>query len=228
MPSRSYIPTTLADRAAWYSNFALYVAANFVALGLQTGDNDVIQAKADAFANAFALAQAAETRTPVTIAGQVAADNDCITTMRFYAGVINATPAVTDEQRAALQITIRAEGPGSKTPIAAPLTWPVLTIAEIGPLLHRMFWRDSSAPTLQVRAKPFGAIGIQLFQYIGATPPSGPEDANFIGNFTRLPVTVNLDPSKIGQTAYYYARWYTARGLEGPLVGPVSATIANS
>lgn len=227
MPSRSYIPTTLADRAAWYANFAAYIALNYAALGLVSGDNDVIQAKATAFATAFDLAQTAETRTPVTIAGQVAADNDCIATCRFYANIINGTAAVTDEQRAALQITIRAEGPGSKTPISAPLTWPVLTLRAIGPLLHTFDWRDSSAPTLKVRAKPFGAQGMQLFQYVGATPPASPDLATFIGNFTRLPVVVELDPAHIGQTAYYYARWYTARGLEGPLVGPVTGTVAN-
>lgn len=226
MANRNYIPTTLADRATWMANFAAYVAINYLALGLQASDNTVIQAKLGAFAAAYEAAQTAGTRTPVTIAAQVTSDNDALQTARFYAQNINNNPGTTDDQRAALQITIRQTTPRGR--IAAPATWPVLTMRNVGPLQHTIIWRDSEAPTVKVRAKPYGAQGIQLFQHIGATPPADPSSSTFLGNFTRLPVIVDLDPANIGQTAYYYARWVTARGLEGPLVGPLTATVSNA
>lgn len=225
MPVRNYIPTKLADRSTWMANFATYVAANYLALALTSSDNDVIQAKLGAFDTAYATASVAETRSPVTIAAMVAADNDSLQTARFYSQLINNNPSTTDDQRAALQITIRQGVPRGR--ISAPTSWPVLFIAAIQPLNHKLGWRDSEAPTIKVRSKPYGALGIQLFQYTGATPPADPSLAKFVGNYTRLPVDVAQDAGSIGQTAYYYARWVTARGLEGPLVGPVSATIAN-
>lgn len=226
MPNRNYIPTKLTDRAAWYDNFASYVADNFLALGLQSGDNDIIQAKMAAFATAFVAAQSAATRTPVTIATQVASDGDANDVARQYAQIMNNNPAVTDDQRAALQITIRTARPFGR--ITAPLTWPLLTVEKYGPLIHFLSWRDSAALSVKIKSKPFGAASAQLFMHVGATPPADPATAVFVGNFTRLPVTVEHDNASIGQTAYYYARWITNRGLEGPLVGPVSATVSNT
>lgn len=219
----NYIPQRLTEMVAWMTNFADYVATNWAALGLTTIDRDTIVAQASGMGAVHAAAQSADTRTPATVAAQTTARNASLAVFRLYSQIINNNLAVTDEQRAALQITIRAT---AKTPIAAPLTWPVLTVRAINPLQHVFLWRDSSAPSLNVRSKPFGALGAQLFQYIGVTPPSTPKLAVFVGLFTRLDIVVDLEAGDVGKTAYYYARWITARGLEGPLVGPVTATIA--
>lgn len=225
MPARNYIPAKLADRQLWFQNFADYAAANYAALGLVSADNDVIQAANTLFQSTYTSAQTAETRSPVTIAALVTANNAMAQTARSYAILINNNPAVTDAQRAALQITIRTAAPFGR--ISAPLTWPVVSVRNIGPLQHTLSYRDSSFPSeSKVRAKPFGAASMQLFVHVGATPPADPATALFVGNFTRLPVVVPFDSANVGQTAYYYARWVTGRGLEGPLVGPTSATIA--
>lgn len=227
MANRNYIPTRAADQQLWFDNFANYIADNYLSLGLVAADNTAVQDQNTSYQQAYTAAQTAATRTPVTIAELVTQTNAMTALARFYAVAINNNPATTDAQRAALQITIRTAPPHAR--ISAPLTWPVLGVRMIGPLVHQLTYRDSSYPSeSKVRAKPFGAASMQLFQHVGATPPVDPASAVFVGNFTRLPVTVEHDSSTQGQTAYYYARWVTARGLEGPLVGPVTATIANS
>lgn len=227
MASRNYIPTKLADRALWFQNFTTYIDNNYLALGITLADVAVIDTANANFQAAYTAAQTAETRSPVTIAALVTQNNAMNAVARQYATLINGNAATTDAQRAALQISIRTAPPFGR--ISAPTTWPVLGIRSIGPLQHTLTYRDSELPSeSKVRAKPFGAASMQLFQHIGATPPADPAASTFIGNFTRLPVIVDLDPANLGQTAFYYARWITARGLEGPLVGPVSATIANA
>lgn len=225
MAARNYIPAKLADRQLWFQNFTDYVDDNYAALGLASADRDVIDTANNVFQAAYTAAQTAETRSPVTIAALVTANNGMASTVRTYATLINGNQAVTDAQRAALQITIRTVPPFGR--VAAPLTWPVVSVRAIGPLQHTLSYRDSSFPSnSKVRAKPFGAASMQLFVHVGATPPADPATALFVGNFTRLPVVVPFDSANVGQTAYYYARWVTGRGLEGPLVGPTSATVA--
>lgn len=223
MPDRNYIPVTLADEAAWIANFAGYIAPNFSALALEASDNAAIQLAAGNYATAFVASQSADTRTTATIAAFITTQTQALETMRFYAQFINNSPNTTDEQRASLQITIRKT---TKTPIAAPLSYPLLTVLAAFPLQHKMTYKDSEAGILKTKAKPFGAAALQLFLHVGATPPANPNDAKFVGLYTRAPFIVEHDPANTGQTAYYYSRWVTSRGLEGPLVGPVAMTIA--
>lgn len=223
MPVRSYIPAKLTDQQAWLANFQLYVRDNFLALGLTQADADAVDASITAYINAYTLAQTAETRTPATIAGFVAQQENTLVLVRQYAQIVNNNPAVTDEARAAAQITIRKT---DKTPISAPVTWPVLTILAALPLQHKISYRDSSAPTLKVRAKPFGATHMALYRHVGATPPADPADAPFVALYTRVPFYVEQDPANVGQTAYYYGRWVTGTGLEGPLSPVAAMTIA--
>lgn len=227
MANRNYIPSKLGDRQLWYQNFSDYIAANFLAIGLLEADATLVIATNNAFQAAYQLAQTAETRTAATIAAMVTADNAMRTTARQYSQVVNNNPATTDEQRASMQITIRTAPPFGR--ISAPDTWPVMSIRSIGPLQHTLQYHDSSFPSnTKNRSKPFGAANMALYMHVGATPPADPAASVFVGNFTRMPVTVEHDPASAGQTAFYYARWVTARGLTGPLVGPVSATVAAS
>ena len=47
------------------------------------------------------------------------------------------------------------------------------------------------------------------------------------GMFTRLSAKVNFAAADVGKTAYYFARWQTARGLVGPLNTVISKTIGD-
>lgn len=227
MPSRSYIPTKLTDRQTWFQNFTDYFAINYLALGFTLADVSVVDNGNDTFQNAYTAAQTASTRTPVTIAALVTANNAMAAICRSYAQFIQRNDSTTDAQRSALQIGIPTAPPFGR--ISAPTTWPVLSVRTIGPLQHSLSYRDSSFPSeSKVRAKPFGATSLQLFTHVGATPPADPAASVFLGNFTRLPIILDLDGASLGMTAYYYARWVSNRGLEGPLVGPVSATVANA
>jgi hypothetical protein len=82
-------------------------------------------------------------------------------------------------------------------------------------LAHFLRYQDSASPASQ-RAKPFGALSLQL---VGAVSTTVITDANTlptIGIFTKVPVKVYLPSSSLGMTMYYAARWQTRTGLTGP------------
>lgn len=222
MPSTDYIPSFMSAKMAWLQNFAVFVTANYAAVGLTLTDRDAINTAVDETTTAYALSTTAATRTPATIADTQAKMNNAIQLCRNYAQQVNNFAGTSDEQRAEAQITIRDEG---KTPIAAPATYPVLEILNATPLQHKFTWHDSDALGPQIKAKPFGVIGAELRLSVGAAPPAAPEDGAMVGIITRAPFAVDLDPANVGQTAYYYARWITARGLTGPWSAVASMTI---
>lgn len=223
MPTTSYIPTRIADFNTWVVNFQTYVDANYVALGLSTLDLATIDDAVNQFTAAYALSSVNDTRTPATIADTTTKRNYCRDVLQQYSQIINNSAATSDAQRAALQITIRATG---KTPIPTPLSYPVITIVNATPLVHTMRVQDSQVVLTKVKAKPFGASAMELRQHVGATAPASPDDADFIGLFSRWPFQINQDPAHVGQTAYYYGRWITARGLTGPWSAVATMTVA--
>lgn len=223
MSAPNYIPTRLAERVTWMGNFQAYVNSNYAALGLSLTDATNISNAIDLFLNAYYISSVAETRTPATVADTQTKDNYAQLVVRPFAQLINASANTTDFQRAALQITIRATG---KTPIPAPLTYPVLTPVNATPLNMKLKFQDSDAILTKVKAKPFGVAALELRQHTGATPPATPDDAAFVGLITKSPFAVEQDPANIGQTAYYYGRWVTARGLVGPWSAVATMTVA--
>lgn len=221
--AQGYIPGSIALFMVWIDNFRSYVDSNAVALGLSTADVDIIDNAVDEADAAYALSSVAETRTPATVADTTTKVNYARTTLQTYAQIINNSANTTDFQRAALQITIRDT---SKTDIPAPLTYPVITIVAATNLNMQLKYQDSDAILTNTKAKPFGAIAMELRQHSGATPPASPDDAKFVGLITRSPLYVSQDPASVGQTAYFYGRWVTARGLTGPWSAVAAMTIA--
>jgi hypothetical protein len=76
------------------------------------------------------------------------------------------------------------------------------------------------------KAKPAGAIGLQVFCHVGDNPPPDPADARFLRFLSRQPYAVDFKASQIGQTAHYYARWQTATGETGPWSAALKMTVA--
>lgn len=223
MSARNYLPSTIDNKIIWLNNFLSYISNNSSQLNLTPTEVSEITDALNLALDAYALSSVAETRTAATIADTNAKLNFAIAVARKYAQQFNNSPNTTDEMRAALQITIRDDG---KTPIVAPLSYPVITVKAATPLNHTLKFQDSEAILTKSKAKPFGAVAMELRQHNGATAPASPEVAAYVGLITRSPFAIEQDPADVGQTAHYYGRWITARGLTGPWSALASMTIA--
>jgi hypothetical protein len=220
----SFIPDDDAGIRLFLNNFAEVVAQNPAACGLTASDSATLTALAQAYDELYVLANNPLTRTTPVVAEKDAARNQAVETVRIYATQIKANLGVPEQLKIALGIHIDDT---TRTPIPAPQTSPVLTV-EATNALHEIRFSDSMTPGM--RAKPPGAIQLQLFRAMGDSSIADVSEAQFIGAHSRQPILLTYDPTpaNTGKTATYFARWCTAKGLVGPWGPPVAATIAFS
>jgi hypothetical protein len=218
---QSYIPSKEALLLAFATNFSTLITAVPATYGLTAPDAVAIAAVVNPFAAAYALATNPATRTTITIDTKDTAKAAMLVTVRRYAQLIKSDVAVNDEDKLALGIGIRDLVP---TPIVAPATFPLLNPVGAGPLTHELRFADNLTP--DSRAKPAGALGMQLFRSIGVVPPGSAAAASFLAFVTKQPYVSAFDEADKNKTAYYYARWQTRTGLVGPWSQVASFTIA--
>lgn len=217
----SYIPTRDANLADWANNFATTIAASPASYGLVAGDATTISAYVNAFVSALSVVSNPATKTIATVASKDGAKAAMLGIVRPYAQQIKSNQGVTNASKLALGLTIRDTVP---TPIVAPVSSPIIAVLGATPGQHTIRFADSNTP--DSRAKPFGAIGLQLFVAVAQAALTDPNVAEFRSFVTRQPFGVTFNPADNGKVATYFARWQTRTGLVGPWSTPVAFTIA--
>lgn len=220
-----YIPSPDADFALWLDNFATLIAADPTDYGLIAGDATAISAVNTDFQASFLLATNPATRTSATIAQKDADRAAATATVRPYAVQISRNMAVSDLLKTGVGVNL----PNStRTAIPTPLTSPVLMLASAAPGFHNLGYEDATTPGS--KAKPFGAIGMEIFVKIGTAPVSDPAEATYLLTGTKSPLQISHSGGDAGKWASYFARWVTRSGVggissAGPFSAPLSAVI---
>lgn len=222
MAAASYIPPKDADFRTFLNNFAALITATPAAYGLAAPDAVIIQAQADAFDGAYVTANSAETRTPAAIAAKDAIRAEAEATIRPYAQDIARSSAVSNELKVGLGLNLPNP---TRPPIPPPVVAPQVLLDNATPGQHKLRYRDSSSPA--GKAKPVGAIGVELYRTIGIAPAVDPDAANYLGTYTKSPLFAQSAPADKGKTATYFARFVTKSGAGGKAAtGPWSAPLS--
>lgn len=216
-----YIPVDQQGLSDWAANFAALITAAPATYGLVPGDAVTIQNASDDFAAKLTLATDPGTRTPATVADKDASRMSLNGIVRPYALLIRNNAGVTDEAKVALGLTIVDRTP---TPIPAPTTLPLISVAMATPLQQTLEYSDATTPTS--KAKPFGAIGLQIFAKTSATPITDPTALTYMMTATKSPFNLDWQPADQAKVAYIAARWVTRRGLAGPWSAITAAVVA--
>jgi hypothetical protein len=220
----SYIPNSDSGFSAWLANFSALLTASPTTYGLIAGDATIVAAENTDFQAAYALTVNPATRTAPTIAAKDAAKVQALQIVRPYAVLISLNSGVTDEAKTDIGVTVRKLVP---TPVPPPLTVPGLALVAASPGQHQLRYFDTSTPT--TKAKPPGAIGLQVFRSVGVAPSVDPSAAVYYDTWTKSPNVSAFDPSETGKVATYWARWVTRGGPGGATqVGPWGAPLALS
>jgi hypothetical protein len=219
-----YIPPRDADFSNWLLNFSTLLTAAPATYGLVAGDATAVAAQNTAFQAAYTAAINPATRTPVNIATKDAARADAEAVVRPYAVSISLNAGVDVGDKAAIGVTVRNTTP---SPIPPPTTVPSLVLRSQTPLNILLGYTDASLPA--GKAKPFGAIAIELWQSIGTTAAVDPDQTRFVGTYTKSPFTHAFLAADRGKVATFFARWVTRSGPAGRAsVGPWSASLVTS
>lgn len=217
-----YLPAADAAFDAWFANFSDLLTAAPVTYGLIAGDATIVSDSYDDWHAAYLLATNPTTRTSPAIAAKDAARLSSEAILRPYATQISRNPAVTNENKTAIGVNL----PNSaRTPVPPPTTSPTLALVSVIHNLQTLAYRDSATPT--TKAKPPGAIGMELWRTIATTPASDPAAAQLIGIVTKSPCNIGTVSGDAGKFATYFGRWTTRSGPGGVAQsGPWSAPLA--
>lgn len=230
-----YIPNKDALLVAWSDNFASLITASPTTYGLVAADAAAINAVNTPWDTAYAAAVAGATRGPMTVQAKNNARAALLAVVRPYAIQIRNNAGVSDPDKVALGLTVPNQ---TRTPIFAPQTQPLISIAAATPLSHTLRFSDSNSP--QLRGKPFGAKACAFVVSYGTTIGTDPDLAapvpivnsalavpSSTGLATRQPCASVLPVAQVGKLATYWARWVGIRGDVGPWSLPVAMTVSN-
>jgi hypothetical protein len=223
-----YLPAKDADLAQWAINFSTLITANFVTYGLTTGQQSTFATLRTSFVSALATATNVSTRTKSTVAAKNAARALMLANARTLASIIQGNPAVTNQMRQDLQLTVRDRSP---SPVGPPTSAPIVTPLNTSALKVRFRFADELTPSS--RSKPAGVVGLQLYAKVGTTPPVTLADCSFRGAYTvnstgpgSAAAEVAFSSADVGKTAYLIGVWQNRRGDIGPQSAVSSMTIA--
>ena len=206
-----YMPTQDADLDAFAQNMNTLITANPTNYGLIAGQATTFDTAADLFTSTLATATNPSTRTSVTVAAKNSARAALKTLIQNYMAIIQAYPAITNPLLSGLGLTVRDTVP---TPIPAPTSAPILSFQSSSSFA--IFGNISDENTPDLRARPFGAIGAEIWVKVGVAAPASPAETAFKQLTTRQPTVVQFTGGDAGETCYAYARWINRRGEPGP------------
>ena len=216
-----YIPTQDPDFGNWVKIYSNYVNTNFAALGLTAAQNTLLQTDNTSWNNDYP-AHVTGQATAGSLAQQKDTTRETLEKLvRDYSALMQTNTTVTDEQRAALGITIPKT---TKTSTRVPATRPMANVDNRNRLDHIINFFDESTPDSST--KPDEVRGVEIWQKIGGTPPTSQSEVVYIATDTKTPYTNRFDGAYAGTTVHYMLRWVNTRNEPGPWSETLSVTIS--
>lgn len=219
--SQSYIPAEDGAALTWLKMFSSGIAADPGLYMLTATDATAISNAVDEYETAYFAANDKSTRTEAQVSLKNQTRNSAEQICRQYAMNIKINSGISDQAK--IDIGVRPEN-NSRDPINCPQTSPLLNILGNTPGVQTLRYSDTTTP--DSRAKPFGAMQLQLFVAIADTPTVNADDAAYYGAFTKNPIPVAFAQEDDGKIASYFGRWVGRKGDNGPWSEAVSMRIA--
>ena len=221
MASPSYIPASDLSFRDWLVNFSALLTAAPATYGLTAPDALTVAAVTDAYVDALTLATDPMTRTSVTIAIKDANKASALSVVRPYAVSISLNPNVLNGDKVAIGVTVRST---VQTPIPAPVIAPTIELLSATPLRQNLQVRQPGSTS---KAKPFGAIAIEIGRSVGTVAATDPAQLSIIGQYGKTPLTQDFEAQNQGKIVTYGARYRTRSGPAGvSQAGPWSALVS--
>lgn len=215
-----YIPPADPDFDTWVVNFSTLLTADPTAYGLSAADAAAVAGPVTTWQAAWPLSQDPATRTPVTVADKDAARAAAEAVIRPFAVRVSRNQSVSNANKTALGVTVPATVP---TPIPQPVDQPELALQSAVPLLMTI----AAKPVGSVgKAKPFGAIGMEVAAAMGVAHTVDPNSATYVKTVTKSPFRMSFASADQGKHLTIFTRYVTRSGPGGESqVGPWSSPL---
>ncbi len=213
--SYHFLPRTDAGLLSWSANFLARIQLDPTVYGLtadDAADYALLQAQYD---QKLSAATDPLTRGGSTILAKNIARDFLAAESRKLARIIQANPAVTNQQKYDLALNVRA----ARTPIPPPAEVPVLDLMSVSGRTVEIRLHNGTSTR---RGKPAGVAGANLFSFVGETPPADLKAWTFQQGDSRTKATITFDNSVApGSRVWLCARWFNAKLQPGPTCAPV-------
>jgi len=222
-PRHDFLPAREGELLHWARNYRDEIALDPVSLSITPGQSAHYGVLFDLFEVGYANASNPSTNSKSIIIAKNEAKAALKANARLLARIIRANPAVTNEQRSRLGLTVPDP---NLVPIARPAQAPVLTVLPSTGRVVRIRLRDPAEPNRL--GKPAGIAGAAVMSYTArspeeTSPPIEMSKWSYHGNATRRTFNVNLGADvPTGARVWIAAMWYSTRGKFGPASTPQS------
>ena len=221
----SYLPQADGPFATWLQNFATRVSASPGTYNLSPADAIAVSGVNTAFQAAYTAASDPVTRTSVTVAAKDTARAQAELVVRPLAVAVSQNSAVSDADKTDLGVTVRSLVP---TPIPAPVDAPVLSLVSLGNGTAKLGYEVAGSVG---KAKPFGAVGVEIRTAIGVAHTVDPEATTYRATVTRSPFRLSFSAVDAGSKLTVFARFVTRSGpggvaQSGPWSAPLQTVVA--
>lgn len=216
-----FIPSSDSLFFNWVKIFAEFIDANFAAIGLTAAQNTALQALIAKWLIDYPAHLSAQATASSLAQKKDSSRSGLENFVRELTALIQANSAVTNEQRAALGITVPKS---TKTPSPVPATRPMANVDNKNRLDHTIHFFDEATPNS--KAKPEGVKACEIWMKIGGTPPADASELKYLASDTRSPYIVHFNGEDAGKTAHYWLRWLNTRNEPGPWSETISVTIS--
>jgi hypothetical protein len=216
----NFLPTREAELVTWSTNFNALIVATPLAYALTAPQAAAYTALHDAFVDAYNTANSDSTRTPSAIIAKDLAKDALIADARLLARIVQAAPAVSDEQKSDLGLTVRDSGP---SPIPPPDEAPEIDVLSVSGNTVRIRLHQAASTR---RGKPDGVDGATVFSFVGAAAPTTEDAWKFEGNTTRTTLDIAFpDTVAPGAKVWFTAFWFNERKESGPAATAVGTNL---
>jgi hypothetical protein len=219
MAGTSFFPSTDAALLAWSLNLSTLITATPTAYGLTTTQATAYAGLHAAYGTALAACDPAM-RNKSAVATKNGAKINLKYNARLLANLVYGTGTVTNAQKLALGLTVRA----MPSPVPVPGSAPGLDVISVSAWTVKIKLHDSTSSAK--RGKPPGVTGASVFSFVGATAPSDMGAWKFEGNTGRTKIDVAFDNTNApGTKVWLSAFWFNPSKQSGPACSPVSANL---
>jgi hypothetical protein len=211
-----YIPHKDSLFNEWQATIIKIILANYEAWGIAQEDVTDLVTEQAKWTAAYAAGGNVNDRKRPDVNTKRGEKDTFVTLLRkFIAQWISSNSKVPNSEKVRMGLTIKSE---SRTVVADPTSFPVLSVDFSITLEHHINIVDSETPL--IKAKPEGIIGCEVWSKLD-------EKAAFtyVGISTRTPYMIKYEDADAEKRAYYRLRWINTHGTPGPWGPVVSALI---
>jgi hypothetical protein len=197
-------------------NFSTLITATPTAYGLTSTLATAYAALHTAYGTALAACEPS-IRTKSAVSTKNVARTNLKNDAKLLANLVNGTASVTNAQKLALGLNVKA----APAPVPPPSAAPALNVNSVSGWTVKIKLSDSSSSAK--RGKPPGVSGASVFSFVGTSAPTDIGAWKFEGSTGRTNVDVAF-PNTLaaGTQVFLTAFWFNGRKQSGPACAPVS------